>query len=106
MTRKEPTSHEPTPTGLLGQLITNNQKLQEQNVELFKRTAQELQKRGLAEQLENLQRACIELARGFEQATKLEGEPLKDALVEASNALTEVHRVTEQLKASLESGSQ
>ena len=55
------------------------------------------------EQLANLQRACLELSRGFERAAESDNdEELVITLHEASYALVEVHRATDTLTQSLQ----
>lgn len=52
----------------------------------------------MKDQLENLQRASTELARGFENAAKLEDKTeLAEALGNASAALIEMRRATDAL---------
>ena len=54
--------------------------------------------RNIVDQLANLQRACLELAAGFERAAKLTGDDeLGDALRNASAALIEMRRTTDDL---------
>lgn len=49
-------------------------------------------------ELESLQRACLELHRGLEEAAKLnDDEQLKEALGSASAALIEMRRATDNM---------
>lgn len=49
------------------------------------------------ETLAQLQRAALEMARGFERATTLEPEQQAEALRDASSALIEMRRTTDGL---------